>query len=120
MEVQQQSTGLWYSAEYWSFTIGDETNDQYRIKVDGYSGDAGDVMHVTINNGSYYLDGMMFKTYDHDNDPRHNCAVTYGDGWWYNTCHSVSLTSPGPHHVSYLLPGSEILSTSRMMIKPQQ
>ena len=39
--MQQQSSGLWYSAEYWSFTIGDETNTKYRIDVDGYSGDAG-------------------------------------------------------------------------------
>jgi len=42
VEVQQWSTNLWYSAEYWSFKIGDELNDKYRLEVSGYSGDAGD------------------------------------------------------------------------------
>ena len=33
VEVQQRSTNLWYSAEYWSFKIGDELNDKYRLEV---------------------------------------------------------------------------------------
>jgi len=120
MEVQQQSTGLWYSTEYWSFTIGDEANDQYRINVDGYSGDAGDGLRVMNSGGVYYQDGMMFTTYDHDNDPGINCAGTYGSGWWYNACYWVHLASPGPNHIWWSLPGSvQTLSTSRMMIKPQ-
>jgi len=41
-EMEGRSTGLWYSAEYWSFEIGDELNDNYRLHVSGYSGDAGD------------------------------------------------------------------------------
>jgi len=28
VEVQERSTNLWYSAEYWSFKIGDELNDK--------------------------------------------------------------------------------------------
>jgi len=127
MEVQQKSTGLWYSAEFWSFTIGDEINDQYRINVDGYSGDAGlDGLHVIYNDGAFYHDGMMFTTYDHDNDkdPVANCGVTFGSGWWYNKCYWVNLAAQGKHHKWWSLSGSagsvKILSTSRMMIKPQQ
>ena len=41
VEVQQWSTNLWYSAEYWSFKIGDESDYQYQLQVSGYSGDAG-------------------------------------------------------------------------------
>jgi len=122
MEVQQQSTGLWYSAEYWSFTIGDEANDQYRINVDGYSGDGGNGLHVNYDDGAFYHDGMMFTTYDHDNDPAsYNCAVSYGSGWWYNKCYFINLSAPSPYHSWWpFYPNSEKLSTSRMMIKPQQ
>jgi len=42
VEVQELSSNLWYSAEYWSFRIGDEVNEKYRLEVSGYSGDAGD------------------------------------------------------------------------------
>jgi len=30
-------TNRWYSAEYWSFKIGDELNTKYRLEVAGYS-----------------------------------------------------------------------------------
>ena len=40
VEVQERATELWYSAEYWTFKIGDELNDKYRLEVSGYSGDA--------------------------------------------------------------------------------
>jgi len=35
VEVQQKATGSWYSAEYWSFVIGDELGSKYRLSVDG-------------------------------------------------------------------------------------
>jgi ficolin len=35
IEVQQKSTGSWFSAEYTYFTIGDEATNQYRLHVDG-------------------------------------------------------------------------------------
>jgi len=47
VEVQQKETELWYSAEYWSFKIGNEINTQYRLEVAGYSGDAGDALQYT-------------------------------------------------------------------------
>ena len=35
IEMKVQSTGLWNSVEYWSFTVGDETTTKYRLNVDG-------------------------------------------------------------------------------------
>jgi len=47
VEFQQMYTNRWYSAEYWSFKIGDELNTKYRLEVAGYSGDAGDALQYT-------------------------------------------------------------------------
>jgi len=34
-----------------------------------------------------YSDGMMFSTYDRDNDlSTDNCAVAHGGGFWYKDC----------------------------------
>ena len=50
----------------------------------GYSGNAGDALS--------YQNGMMFTTYDSDNDPwtgsryNNNCAVWNGGGFWYHLC----------------------------------
>jgi Fibrinogen beta and gamma chains, C-terminal globular domain len=36
IEMKEQSTGAWYSVEYWSFKVGDEASTQYQLNVDGY------------------------------------------------------------------------------------
>ena len=41
--------GLWYWAEYSTFSISDEAGN-YQLKVDGYSGDAGNAMMISDNN----------------------------------------------------------------------
>ena len=123
VEVQQAST-LWFSAEYWSFKIGDELNDKYRLEVSGYSGDAGDALQYegewNGNNkfGYYYHNGIKFTTYDLDNDhsSRENCAPTRGGGWWYNRCFWACLTCNSDNSEWGLL--YDIIN-SRMMIKPQ-
>ena len=59
----------------------------YKLLVAGYSGNIG-------YNAFDYHNGMMFTTYDRDNDPwthtnsayNDNCAVFLGGGFWYNTC----------------------------------
>jgi len=89
VEVQQDSTNLWFSAEYWSFQIGDgywsrsvrsvmstdkigdeywsfeigdELNDKYRLELDGYSGDAGDALRYEGDlNGNGY-NGWYFHS----------------------------------------------------------
>ncbi|KAK8766441.1 hypothetical protein V5799_006777 [Amblyomma americanum] len=38
-------------------------------------------------------DGMMFSTYDQDNDgaTSTDCAAKYQGGWWYNNCFKANL-----------------------------
>jgi len=123
VEVQHRSTHLWYSAEYWSFQIGDELNDKYRLNVSGYSGDAGDSLQHEgdwNNNGkfgSYYNNRMKFTTRNRDNDNfRGNCARGRGGGWWYNACFWACLTCNRDNHQWWSVGN---LANSRMMIKPQ-
>ena len=123
VEIQERSTNLWYSAEYWSFKIGDELNDKYRLEVSGYSGDAGDELRKEDDfNGNgdfgcYNHNGIKFTTYDQDNDLAldENCATARGGGFWYGCCYWVCLTC---HMGNYEW---EFIYTvnSRMMIKPQ-
>jgi len=123
VEVQERSTNLWYSAEYWSFQIGDELNDKYRLDVAGYSGDAGDSLEWEGDyNGNGYFgiynhNGMKFTTQDQDNDlSSSNCAPSRGGGWWYNSCMWACLTCYQSKYEWWTL-GYTV--NSRMMIKPQ-
>ncbi|KAM8747561.1 fibrinogen beta chain [Acanthopagrus schlegelii] len=94
-------TGAKVHAQYNQFTIQSETSN-YVLAVDGYSGTAGNCFldgslelygenrTMTIHNG------MMFSTYDRDNDnwipgdPSKQCSKEDGGGWWYNRCHSAN------------------------------
>ena len=73
----------WYYAEYSSFVVFGEPRN-YELRVAGYSGNVGDALS--------YQNGMMFTTYDRDNDPytnsdyNDNCAVHNGGGFWYSGC----------------------------------
>ena len=126
VEVQEQSTTLWYSAEYWSFKIGDELNDKYRLEVSGYSGDAGDSLQYEGDYngngrfGHYDHNGMKFTTIDHDNDEHtaDNCAVARGGGWWYKKCYYACLTCNSEKNGWWTLSLHYVVN-SRMMIKPQ-
>ena len=125
VEMQQKVTKLWFSAEYWSFKIGDELNDKYRLNVSGYSGDVGDALQYegAWNNrtiGMKMHNGMMFSTYDQDNDNSPvNCAEGRGGGWWFNKCKLCCLTCCWKKHLWKLLPGEKKrIANSRMMIKP--
>jgi len=123
VEVQHRSTSLWYSAEYWSFKIGDELNDKYRLDVAGYSGDAGDSLAYEGDYngdgyyGSYNHNGMKFTTQDQDNDlSTGNCAPNRGGGWWYNSCMWSCLTCYSSKLEWWTL---GYTAYGRMMIKPQ-
>ena len=122
VEIQQSFT-VWYSAEYWSFKIGDELNDKYRLEVSGYSGDASDSLQYKDDYdgdryfGNYYHNGMEFTTYDQDNDKYSgNCASYYRGGWWFNYCFTACLTCKSSDSRWGTL--NEVIN-SRMMIKPQ-
>jgi len=125
VEVQERSTNLWYSAEYWLFKVGDELNDKYRLEVSGYSGDAGDALQYEGDDsgngrfGCYYHNGMKFTTFDQDNDLfTENCTAGRDGGWWYNSCYWACLMCNVDHHEWYTL-GSASVVNSRMMVKPQ-
>ena len=122
VEVQERSTNLWYSVEYWSFKIGDELNTEYRLEVSGYSGDADDALQYEgdFNGngffGNFNHNGMKFTTFDHDNDFNSgNCAPARGGGWWYKNCFRACLTCK---EVNYSW-STFMVVNSRMMIKPQ-
>jgi len=86
----QTVNGSWYYAEYSTFVVFNEARN-YRIRVSGYSGNAGNALS--------YQDGMMFTTFDRDNDPwvsssyNDNCAVYNGGGFWYKRCSHASVNN---------------------------
>ena len=66
-----------YLAMYqWYFVVGDSTiNYQLSLAISG-----GNVTSDGLGPAS----NQMFSTSDKDNDvDSHNCAATYGAGWWY-------------------------------------
>uniref|UniRef100_A0A673JPW8 Microfibril-associated glycoprotein 4-like n=1 Tax=Sinocyclocheilus rhinocerous TaxID=307959 RepID=A0A673JPW8_9TELE len=77
-------------ALYESFSVDSEAAG-YKLHVSGFvNGGAGDSL--------YYHNGMMFSTYDKDQDNSgSNCAMIYfGGGFWYNKCY---YTNPTGHYL---------------------
>uniref|UniRef100_A0A4Q8K2V7 U42-Liphistoxin-Lth1a_1 n=1 Tax=Liphistius thaleban TaxID=1905330 RepID=A0A4Q8K2V7_9ARAC len=67
------------TASYKNFWIESE-NNQYRLHVSNYVGDAGDSF-IEMHGG------QKFSTKDRDNDnSTDNCATTFKGGWWYSSC----------------------------------
>ena len=83
--VHARSNGLVYEANYGIILVGSEYTN-YTLRVAHYSGNAGDSMS--------YHNGMMFSTYDRDNDlyVSGNCAQEYGGGFWHNKCYQAGVT----------------------------
>ncbi|CAL4147679.1 unnamed protein product [Meganyctiphanes norvegica] len=77
-------------AKYSHFRVG-SPEENYRLSVHGYSGDAGDAMA--------YHNGQPFTTIDSDHDvwDTQNCAQRWKGGWWYNECHHTNLNGL-PNH----------------------
>ena len=85
-----RDTGLWYSAEYSSFSLGPEA-DFYRLSVSGYSGDAGDAIAAPVN-PLRIVNGRQFTTRDQDNDNKSGGICMNGySGWWFNLCARSTL-----------------------------
>ena len=95
----QRDTGLWYSVEYSSFSVGPET-DKYRLSVSGFSGDTGDAIAAAAS-PALVVNGMQFSTPDQDNDESSNhCAAACGGaGWWFNKCARSLLNCTNRHGV---------------------
>ena len=72
----------------------------------GYSGDAGDAFS--------YSNGMMFSTYDRDNDwILQNCALSWGGGFWYRACAFAHINAGVYLFRWFGLPGKHELWTSK-------
>ncbi|XP_074067845.1 tenascin isoform X5 [Macrotis lagotis] len=83
LRVDLQDRGETAYAIYDKFSVGD-AKSRYKLKVDGYSGTAGDSMA--------YHNGRSFSTYDKDTDSAiTNCALSYKGAFWYKNCHRVNL-----------------------------
>ncbi|XP_058015691.1 tenascin isoform X3 [Ahaetulla prasina] len=83
LRVDLRDRGETAYALYNKFSVGD-ARTRYRLKVDGYSGNAGESMS--------YHNGRAFSTFDKDNDSAiTNCALSYKGAFWYRNCHRVNL-----------------------------
>jgi len=82
-DLQHRRTGTWYYAEYSTFIVQSEA-DNYKLQVDGYSGNAG---HDAFSLYQRH-NGRQFSTFDRDNDGSSlfNCAARHGGAFWYGTC----------------------------------
>ena len=70
-------------AVYSGFQIAHEEDD-YRLSVVNYTGDAGDNLQEH--------NGRRFSTRDKDHDHSSgNCARTFKAAWWFKNCHESSL-----------------------------
>ena len=111
----QRTDGLWYWAEYSTFSISDEVG-KYQLTVDGYSGDAGDALAGPVDPRDVN-NGMMFTTLDSDNDgyAEGNCAVTRG-GWWHKLC-SLSIINTDTDGLWVIVRLTIDVQASRMFVK---
>jgi len=86
----QRDTGLWYSAEYSSFSVGPEA-DKYRLSVSGFSGDEGDALAAPVH-PMRIANGMQFSCMGEDNDKHPSYLCRRGlSGWWFNYCGRSTL-----------------------------
>jgi len=118
VDLQSRANLNWYYAEYSTFLVlSEQTN--YTLHVSGYSGNA---RYDALGGHN----GMMFTTYDRDNDPwirssyNNNCAVYNGGGFWYKSCGNCRVNGARGVHSDFFawpnLPGGRLLQTSRMWL----
>ena len=105
-DLQSRASLNWLYAEYSTFLVLSEEGN-YVLRVSGYSGNAGDALSPQ--------NGMMFTTYDRDNDQwSNNCAMLYGGGFWYSSCSDCKVN--GHRRYSTFKWFSTLLQTSRMWL----
>jgi len=112
-DLQQRDTGKWYYAEYSTFVVLPEA-DNYKLQVAGFSGNA-------RYNAFGHHNGMMFSTYDRDNDPskEYKCAAYWSGGFWYKSCFhcGVNTSRSAKYFIWTGLPGGSPLQKSRMWLQ---
>ena len=87
-------SGVQYSVEYKTFTVGDETSG-YLLHQGGYNG--------TVGNCLSYNEGMPFSTYDQDSTFK-ACPVYDKGSWWYYIADDV-CTYAGSNNERYTSDG---------------
>ena len=81
-------------ARYGQFSVGSEA-DGFRLNVSAYSGTAGgDSLSYGGSSNRNYQNGMMFSTFDRDQEYPRNCANRYESGFWFNMCFKANLNGP--------------------------
>ena len=76
-----------YKYAHYAFFYVDNGSTNYRLSINGYSGTAGDSIA-----GDHSLNGMMFSTFDRDNDIKATSCVGERLGaWWHKDCGHSSL-----------------------------
>jgi len=81
--VEARSNGEVYVAKYDIVIVAAE-EENYELRVAHYTGNAGDSFS--------YHNGMMFSTYDRDNDLHSaNCAEVCAGGFWYRDCYRAGM-----------------------------
>jgi len=109
-DLQEYDNGTRYYAEYSTFVVLSEASN-YSMTVSGYSGNLGDAFS--------YHDGMMFTTFDRDNDLYvTNCAVRNAGGFWNKHCSTASVNNARGHGDNFRWNGGEnfFLRSSRMWL----
>ncbi|RZC36978.1 fibrinogen-like protein 1, partial [Asbolus verrucosus] len=109
-------------AEYSNFLVLSE-EERYQIIIGGYKGNASD--SFSSHNNSF------FSTFDRKNDQAPECcpcAVSYGGGWWFNSCFESNLNGiyyNKPKNNGYFSGiiwehwlGNYSLKKTTMMVKP--
>jgi len=113
-DLQQLRTGNWYYAEYSTFIVLSEA-DNYKLQVDGFSGNA------SSNALRFYHNGQQFTTIDRDNDrlSSGNCAALLGGGFWWRGCGYCCVNGARSTRDFYWwnLPGGLYLQLSRMWLQ---
>ena len=107
MRVDYQETGKsWSYLHYNQFSVG-SASEEYPLTVGGFTGLGSDWF------ASRPLNGMKFSTPDNDNDKNSgNCAASYKNGWWFNSCHHISINQQPPYVYGNVL-------FSEMKIRPK-
>ncbi|XP_065092001.1 angiopoietin-2-like [Ochlerotatus camptorhynchus] len=108
-------------AEYKTFRI-DTEKFNFNLMISDYQGNASDAMG--------YHNDQDFSTYDQSSDKSNgsfSCALTYGSGWWFNSCAESNLNgiyysdNPKSHMSTGILwepwLGDYSLKSSIMMIR---
>jgi len=84
VEFRPELASIWYSAEYWKFSVGNEATTKYTLTVAGFSGEVGDSLMTGGFLNYEKANSQKFTTTGVDNDGSMdgNCADMNQGGWW--------------------------------------